>query len=277
MLFSQRVGITPIKIDLQREQIDTDLKISIWNAYYSIFTESRSSGILFYSAHKILFHSIWINFFKRPIDRIPYKTEDYHEFVRNWFFSTKTKWYELLDFIEFVVKNAVYESEVFKECCNESLEKEVSAYRIIDREVAEITDLNEISAIEQALENTKGRFEGVHLHLKSALEKMSNKKNPDYRNSIKESISAVEALAKLISEEPKVELGKALKKLNEKLNLHKALIQGFLSLYGYTSDADGIRHAMLEESTVYYEDAKYMLVSCSAFTNYLIVKIERAK
>ena len=48
---------------------------------------------------------------------------------------------------------------------------------------------------------------------------------------------------------------------------------GFLKLYGYTNDSDGIRHAMLEESQLTQADAVYFLVSCSAFVNYLKSKI----
>jgi len=47
-------------------------------------------------------------------------------------------------------------------------------------------------------------------------------------------------------------------------------------MYGYTSDEDGIRHAMLEEPDVGFEDAKFMLVACSAFINYLKVKADKA-
>ena len=46
-------------------------------------------------------------------------------------------------------------------------------------------------------------------------------------------------------------------------------------IYGYTSNGDGIRHALLEEDSLEYEDALYMLVSCSAFVNYLISKFEK--
>jgi len=45
-----------------------------------------------------------------------------------------------------------------------------------------------------------------------------------------------------------------------------------MAIYGYTSDEGGIRHAMLEEKIIDFEDAKFMLVSCSAFINYLIMK-----
>ena len=52
---------------------------------------------------------------------------------------------------------------------------------------------------------------------------------------------------------------------------------GFEKIYGYTSDQDGIRHAILDESkTVEPEDALFMLVSCSAFCNYLQQKAVKA-
>ena len=71
-------------------------------------------------------------------------------------------------------------------------------------------------------------------------------------------------------------MGQALKVIERKgIGLHGALKKGFSSLYGYTSDADGIRHALLDESTTNFEDAKFMLVACSGFINYLIAKCSR--
>jgi len=47
----------------------------------------------------------------------------------------------------------------------------------------------------------------------------------------------------------------------------------FSALYGYTSDEGGIRHALIEKnSQVQIEDARFMLIACSAFVNYLISK-----
>ena len=57
--------------------------------------------------------------------------------------------------------------------------------------------------------------------------------------------------------------------------IHGALKQGFLSLYGYTSNGDGIRHAMMDETNLDQEDALYMLVTCSSFVNYLISKANK--
>lgn len=56
--------------------------------------------------------------------------------------------------------------------------------------------------------------------------------------------------------------------------MHKALKNAFSNLYGYTSDTGGIRHALSEDNLeVTMEDAKFMLVSCSAFINYLKTKL----
>ncbi len=72
--------------------------------------------------------------------------------------------------------------------------------------------------------------------------------------------------------EGKATLGQALKKIEQKYELHPALRNAFGKMYEYTSDEDGIRHALLEMDSLRYGDALYMLVTCSAFVNYLIEK-----
>ncbi|MFA6091302.1 MAG: hypothetical protein WC774_06035, partial [Candidatus Gracilibacteria bacterium] len=124
-------------------------------------------------------------------------------------------------------------------------------------------------SIEKTLE-ILSPFSGAREHIKTALKMLSDRENPDYRNSIKESISAVEAIVNLINGTDSDTLGKALQK--EKFALHGSLKDAFVEMYGYTSDAEGIRHFMLEESSIEFVDAKYMLVSCSAFVNYLMQK-----
>lgn len=71
-------------------------------------------------------------------------------------------------------------------------------------------------------------------------------------------------------------MGQALKEVKTKVGLHRALEEAFSHLYGYTSSADGIRHSLMDEHKLSFEDAKFMLVSCSAFINYLITKASKA-
>ncbi len=95
---------------------------------------------------------------------------------------------------------------------------------------------------------------------------------------MKESISAVEALCKLIASDASATLGTALDKIERQrtVPMHGSLKAAFKALYGYTSDASGIRHALKDEPDVELEDATYMLVTCSAFVNYLVEKARKA-
>ena len=66
-----------------------------------------------------------------------------------------------------------------------------------------------------------------------------------------------------------------IKKLEDEIQLHPALRTAFSSLYGYTSDEGGIRHALMESENVRFEDAKFFLVVCSAFVNFVEAKISK--
>jgi hypothetical protein len=86
----------------------------------------------------------------------------------------------------------------------------------------------------------------------------------------------VESLCRLIAGDRATQ-GQALKPVKDRVGLHPALEKGFSSLYGWTNDAGGIRHALMDDSPACdFEDAKYMLVSCSSFVNYLIAKATKA-
>ena len=89
---------------------------------------------------------------------------------------------------------------------------------------------------------------------------------------MKEAISAVECLCKLITKTDKGTLGQLLTAIEASggVKLHKAQVEAFKQLYNYTSDSEGMRHALKEEPTVDVEDAKFMLVS------YAIAKAQKA-
>ena len=152
---------------------------------------------------------------------------------------------------------------------NDLFKEEFVGYRMIEDQITPISDDIEVSEIKQGLNI---QYDGCKSHIKKALALLSNREKPDYKNSIKESISAVESICKIITKDSKATLGKAVNQLEKNgLNIHPSLISAFSKLYGYTSDEGGIRHAEgLFESKVSFGEAKYMLVSCCAFVNYLL-------
>jgi len=274
-LFSARNGIVKPKDIIQKESMDLDLQISLWNVL-SLRVWIAQEGI--FVSDNPQFHrfiiDIWIHFFKNPLDSLDTVWQATYNKLRKFYF--KFKWYEVYDFLEFISKNPFMQGcDSFMQECNLALEKERSAYRFVGKEIVEITSSEEIDTMENALINSPSN---VQHHLESALKTFGDRKNPDYRNSIKESISAVEAFLRKLSGNDKVTLSAALSIIEktEKVNIHPALKDAFSRLYGYTNDADGIRHALLEEHNLKSEDAKFMLISCSAFINYLMIKGEKA-
>jgi hypothetical protein len=180
------------------------------------------------------------------------------------------QWYEVYDFVEFVV-SCVNNIDNFEVTIGRALESEMAAYRLVHGKIIEITNPTELNAVDAAL--SQADFPGASQHLKRALELVSDKHKPDARNSIKESISAVESAAKEITKLPKATLADAIKMLEKNGELHACLKAGFSKLYAYTSDKGGIRHAMLDEPNLTKADALFFLVTCSAFINYLKSKI----
>lgn len=275
-IFSQRLGITEPKQIIQKESMDDDLKISLWNILdLCIWEDLKKERWLKYNQEIYsYFVSLWISFFKRPLDTLPPYTENTCSKIRSDYFSFE--WYEVFNFIEFTIEHYPNtDLDGFIKACNTILERELSAYRIVDKNIVEITSEEEIKEIESAIGDSPNY---VSSHLRNALDKISDKNAPDYRNSIKESISAVEAICKKISNNDKATLGDALNIIEKsvKVDIHPALKDSFKKLYGYTNDADGIRHALLDKEKLELEDARFFLVSSSSFINYLIVKADKA-
>lgn len=279
MRFSQRIGKTRVREVLQIESIDSILENKIWNNILNDFFDhiSNYSSYGGDSNRAKICKIIWEEFFELLTDEIPsysgggIYTDGVINYIKKWFFESE--WYEKYDLIEFlgVLDSKVIRTE-FTENCNKTLKRELAGYRLIENKIVQITSEEEIVEIENAINNSNG-YKSVETHLRTALDLLSNRDNPDYRNSIKESISAVESICVIITGDKNATLGKALSIIEKRYVLHGALKNAFSSLYGYTSDSGGIRHSLLEDDiSVTMEDAKFMLVSCSAFINYLKTK-----
>jgi hypothetical protein len=284
--FSQRRGLKPVKTVMQLNSMDDELRVGLWNALTTCYWDTIQASMI--SRHlslsnpdnvnlRVLCQFMWDRYFGLPLDTLPDEWKKTYKHIRTYFFNASTLWNQVYDFIEFM-PNYYPDNEVnglFKRYCNTVLERELSGYRFVGGEIVEITCKEETEAVEKALEVSRP-LKAVNEHLTSALALLADRKAPDYRNSIKESISAIEAIARVIAGDPKAELGQTLKVVKVKVGLHPALERAFACLYGYTSDAEGIRHALMDEPNLKSEDARFMLVACAAFMNYLVAKSSRA-
>lgn len=257
-----------------------ELRASLWNVLDTFFWSAhgfvlgRNGG---YGRIDEFSRHLWSDYFKKPVDSRPdhvhprVRGRKILDKIREYFFSCE--WSEVYDLLEFIVRASDKDKPHLPDYLNQVLARELAGYKFIDGLLVDITDAQESQLLAEALADT--RFVTVTSHLERALQLLADRKQPDYRNSIKESISAVEAMARVVAEAPKATLGEALKVIERSRRLHPALKAGFTSLYGYTNDDDGIRHAMLEEPNIDQSDAMYFLFSCTSFINYLKASIAR--
>ena len=283
MGFAERNGFVKEKA-IQIDDMDWALRNRLYNA-----------------VHKFLEPSLFINEeLKYVVDKLGYRVESLSQ--KNWHLIdallrrtiSDMPWYMPYEIIElfFEAKRDYcsrceydcYESGAceelvwFKEVSieiNRILEQEKAGYRFSNDKFVNITNEEELGEVANA---THSPYESVSTHFKKALSLYSDRKSPDYENSIKESISAVEAMCCIITGATgsQATLGNTLKKLEVNgVFIHNAMKAGFDKMYGYTSDADGIRHGGIDFTNAPAEDAKYMLISCSAFVNYLIEKYSK--
>lgn len=268
MRFSERIGVKKVSDVIQKEGMSQELRNSLWNILMLI--QYKDYGHDFING---LQDSLYINFFKEPLDE-----KDQNGYCELKIHIMQDEWYDVYDLMEFIANYLKNVSVCytgmsrydFIHFCNVVLERENSAYRVVEGKFVEIIDENEISEVEEAIEQAP--YPAIKTHLNSALEKLADKKKPDYRNSIKESISAVEATARKITGESTLDT--AFKKLSkDQVKIPKVLQDGMEKIYHFTNGTDGIRHALMDEEKLGFAEAKYMLVSCSAFVNYLTAKM----
>lgn len=272
--FSERYGyVTP-----RTAFIKEDMPVEVINAVYNCFEDLKVKydGYMYYS-YSVLERNVWRFFLNRKFSDSIYGCDILAKYIS----TLENPWYKKLDLLEYVLKYMTSESEeknnpkgmklchYFSHCLNLEFERLYYGYRIVDNFVVPITNEMEIEAVEKALSESR---DNIQVHLSEALKLFSDREHPDFRNSIKESISAVEALCRELTGEET--LGKALKKLKDNgITIQTQLEEAFKKLYVYTNQPDtGIRHCLMDDDATYhpsYNEAYFMLVSCSAFINYL--------
>jgi len=278
-LFSERYGYKKVSDVIIREKITPEIKNAICTCFDKLNNIFELAGYRYgQNVYIELEKHIWTFFFNQRLAYFKYTSA----IITSYIEKSDTEWYNILDIIEFTIKylfkidsiNHRTSAERFVNLLNSEFERLNFAYRIVGKEIIEITSEQEIKAIECAMDNSP---RNIQIHLNSALEKYAQRPIGDYRNSIKESISAVEAFCREKTGENT--LGKALKKLESRgLVIHSSLKSAFEKLYVYTNQEEtGIRHALMDDEANYTptaEEALFMLISCSAFINYLDRKVK---
>lgn len=229
--FNERIGAVPSQFELQLESVNHELRNAVW---YYIYNDLLRANIPRYGTPKTsdifdIHKSFWVDLLHKGADDLHiYKVDYLEKYYRKAIFEDCwTMFYAVLDAIilgmnqqkkEFrygrstysVVKKtgAVYR---FSHDINLELERYNSAYRIINGQVAAISDINEIETVTESLRSPK---DSVRRHIEASVAALSSVDAPDYRTSVKEAISAVEAICRILTGTST--LDRALKKVRDR-------------------------------------------------------------
>jgi AbiJ N-terminal domain 4 len=270
--FSERHGLIAEK-SIQFGSMDQALRTSLWNFIDAHFFESEEHHLYEDAVLQNFAQILYDRFHKKAVRSLPFEVDEFIAKESEWF--EKAPWNLIYDYCEFCLGHGTTnpaDAESYQNNFNWVLEREKSGYRLIGGIITPIVDTEQIASVQRALDSP-APFRAAAQHIKTALLLYADRKTPDYRNSVKESISAIESAVKIISGKNEATLGDALKLIGAKKPMHEAFKQALLKLYGYTSDARGVRHALLDESVVDEAEARFMVVICSAFVTYLIGRV----
>lgn len=274
LTFSQAEGYGAIPTRLEPGILDKRVRALLWDYVYSYLkgTSSRSDGLYMHLGRpwENILKSFHVTIRHEPADLFSSRLDGHVESLRGLFFDAE--YWQVLEFLQHTMRCLGIQSD-FCSKIKAILEQSLTAYTVIAEgpTIMPTSSTEEKQSLERAFVDLKGdKFSGARTHLIRSCEALNNGSSAD---SIRESIHAVEAIAKVLDNNASKTLDPALKALSAKANIHTALQQGFGKIYGYTNDEQGIRHALLDgEANVDAIDATFMLGACASFISYLINK-----
>ena len=269
--FSQRNGLEPVPPQLRLGVVTADLRNRLHYVFDTSFDESVGYGTM--SAYltnpwRRLLADTHVKFFLKNVSTFDSDVSIQRSVLQR--ISMQADVGVLFDYVEFVLQHPLCPDGLANEI-GDALIQGRSAYRVLDgKTVSAVGTPLEAEAISQAVTATQGVAPGAARHLLNA---STDLRRGDWSGSIRNSIHAVESVAVVLAPS-KDTLNDALAVLAGKGHLHGGLKAAFAKLYGYSSDEEGVRHALVfqDSSAVDETDALFMLGACAAFVSYLLTR-----
>ena len=270
--FSQRGGYEKLPPSLQLEELPGTARRAIWNVLYGQMEASRHfvvNAFLVRDPWRAVLRDLHSYHDNEPLDEW---SENFNELTAWMRHRLETDPFNrLFDVIEFLMRH--------EHCPREFTTGVAQVFRRF--QLAYIIDSGPPPVILPAATSEEGDelsrnlvelrtagLDGCAAHLRTASRCING---GDAAGSVRESIHAVESVARQIDPRASKGLGAALTSLEQESALHPAFKQAISQLYGYTSDEQGIRHALLDkvEANVTIDEALFMLGACASFASYL--------
>ena len=279
LTFSQAEGLAELPRPLALGEMPPKFRVLVWEEIHKSMCDAISPGTFGVPPHFIwhwkgISMSLWLEHFERPTDEFP-GAGGFVGKIRAVIVGEPYKSFnEVFDLLTALVRHNE---------CPGGLRRAI-AQTLQRNQMAYYLDLNgpptffpqsspeEGEAVRAAIGVlAESGMDGARAHLRKAAEAINQEK---FADAVRESIHAVESVAKVIAGDAGKTLTPALNELEKRgLLRHGALKSGFDKLYGYTCDEDGIRHSLEKDAAdVDQEEAVFMFGACASFCGYLCRK-----
>ena len=272
LTFSQAQGYEELPGPLQLEELPSEARTHIWNEFYTAILATAHFSEEYQDVGGVweaILHAKHVWHDKLPIDEWDVA---FHERTHQLRHSIETlQFNEVFDLIQFVLRHPKCPPG-FIDAMKRTFALSRLAYTIDEAEpptiIPAVTDVEGRTVVESMQTLRRAGLDGSAAHLRKAAECINRN---DWAGSIRESIGAVESVARQLDPKASKDLGPALASLEKGQTLHPALKGALTKLYGYTSNEQGVRHALLDQSSanVGLDEAVFMLGACASFTSYL--------
>lgn len=280
LTFSQAYGYEELPQPLKLEEIPNQARTGLWNLLYTIVnSESRTPEDGYGFSRPKVVSGNWreilcflhVVHYERTLDEFDDSLKNFiREYKPNFMHG---QFNEIFDLLLAIMRHPRCPVEyiglvtiVFKES---RLAYVLDAgppptiYPAVTREEGE-------ALLRATAELSNAGLTGAVNHLRKAADCISQGDSP---GAVRESIHAVESTARSFAPNATT-LEPALRSLEKAGGLHPALKRAFSNLYGFTSDEQGIRHALIDnpQANVGQDEAVFMLGACASFSSYLARK-----
>ena len=275
---SQADGIDPLPQPAALGELPSQARVYLWDIIYESLKESTSlwgSRSIITEPWETILHDYHTFLLHQPTDEFSIDFEGHANEIKPLFL--KGDYNRVFDFLQCVLRHESAPPESLP-AVSSVLRGCMCAYTVVEDgpTIVPIAMPEQIESMQEAFQVLQsGPFAAARSHLRKSAECINK---GDLAGSIRESITAVESVARRLDPNAAKTLKPALDALSKRnVALHPAFKKGIKKFYAYTSDEKGIRHALLEEqANVDRDDAVFMFRACTSFAAYLVNKARKA-
>ena len=263
-LFSKRYGLTPTSEGLMYEDVPERAKIGLYHILRQFFEDK------YLALYRVLCVALRI-----PVD---HETE-----LKGDFFASLTieklimncQWWQFYDICEVLWQGLKYkgEKDSLSDEINNLFKEEHLGFELRDGKVEKIGSGFIDAQIKEARYLLKEpEFKGADEHFEKALKALNTRPKPDVENCVKDAVSAIESVSRIIVNDDKAMLSDIIKGMAKDGTIPKPLDEVIQKIYAYRGDQPGVAHGLVGTSKVTIDEAEFVLAMSAAVIIYLVKK-----